>query len=346
MAAPASFAETVTRAGFDHLPFDDVAPHLLGPVFASLPALSFDEANEVVIREVFGRLDARAALPGVRRAIRSWQPDLVLRETAEVASYVAAEADGIPHVQVDVSLSSFVDYWALLEQPLIELGAEPGLNSLRTAPRLSLIPPSLDGVAGSGSTSVARFREDVRPEARSLPDWWSGSRDPLVYLTFGTVTAGLADFGKLYRAVLDVLADVPVRVLLTTGRGFDVESLGALAGNAHVEHYWPQREVMPHAAAMIAHGGLGTTLLGLSAGVPMVILPLFADQLHNADRVADLGAALVAHGGLEGIEQLPSALHGILTEDNYAARARECADEIARLPPVSHAVPALEELIA
>ena len=346
VAAPRSFAGTVTRSGFDHLPFDDAPPDQLGMVFESLRTMSFDEANEVVIREVFGRLDTGAALPGVEHAIRAWQPDIVLRETAEVASYVAAEAAGVPHVQVDVSLSSFGDYTALFEDPLVELGAQPGLQGLRAAPRLSLIPQSLDGSQAPGSPSVGRFRDVVSPSGAELPDWWSGSEEPLVYVTFGTVTAGLADFGELYRAVLDVLAGVPVRVLLTTGEAFDVEVLGAIPSSVHVERYWPQRDVMPHAAAMIAHGGLGTTLLGLSSGVPMVLLPLFADQPHNADRVAELGAAIVLHGGLATVGELPEALERLLAEEVFRTRAGGVADEISRLPLVAHAVPALEELVS
>ena len=63
MAAPASFAGAVAGAGFVHEPFADAPPELIGPVMARLPTLAFDEADDVVIREVFARIDAQAALP-------------------------------------------------------------------------------------------------------------------------------------------------------------------------------------------------------------------------------------------------------------------------------------------
>ena len=44
---------------------------------------------------------------------------------------------------------------------------------------------------------------------------------------------------------------------------------------------------MPHAAAVVGHGGFGTTMMALAAGVPQVVVPLFAfDQTINAERVA------------------------------------------------------------
>ena len=54
---------------------------------------------------------------------------------------------------------------------------------------------------------------------------------------------------------------------------------------------------MPHAAAMIAHGGSGSTLTALAWGLPMVLLPLFADQPANARRVDESGAGVLLDGG-------------------------------------------------
>ena len=43
---------------------------------------------------------------------------------------------------------------------------------------------------------------------------------------------------------------------------------------------------------MVCHGGFGTVRGGLTAGVPMAVLPLFADQPYNAARVAEIGAGI------------------------------------------------------
>ncbi|WP_447007584.1 glycosyltransferase [Saccharothrix isguenensis] len=61
-----------------------------------------------------------------------------------------------------------------------------------------------------------------------------------------------------------------------------------------VERFRPQQDVMPHADAVIGHGGFGTTMTALAGGVPRVVVPLFAlDQFHNARAVERAGADAV-----------------------------------------------------
>jgi glycosyltransferase len=303
----------------------------------------------VVASEVFGRIDARAALPGLHALVDGWRPDLVLRDAAEFASFVVADIEGIPHATVAVSLDSFDDlFFAGLEVPLADLGARGGVAGLRSAPRLSLLPPAFDGATALASGATKRYRDDTAPAASgaSLPDWWPGSSDPLVYVTFGSVTAALGLFPMLYQGVVAAVADLPVRVLLTLGEAGDPEALGALPANVHVERWWPQADVMPHAAAMVGHGGFGTTLAGLTAGVPQVVVPLFADQPYNAERVEAVNAGVALPGGPAAIGGLAAALRQVLDGDWYRAGAQRVAEQIARLPPASAAVPMLEETAA
>ncbi|MGH9283806.1 MAG: glycosyltransferase, partial [Acidimicrobiales bacterium] len=263
VAAPASFAGTVARAGFDLRPFDDVPPGEVGRVFATLPTLPPGEANKVVVGEVFGRLDTRAALPGMEATVAGWRPDVVLRESCEFASYLVAEAAGIPHVHVAVGLARFGrQMLPVVEAPLTELGAAPGLGGMLAAPTFTLTPQSFEDPEYAGGAGLRRFR-DGGPgpaPARPLPDWWPGSTDPLVYVTFGSVAATLGLFPGLYRDVATVLGDLAVRALLTVGDAGDPDALGELPPNVQVERWWPQAEVMPHVAAMVGHGGYGTTL--------------------------------------------------------------------------------------
>ena len=59
VSAPTAYAAALDRAGLTHEPFDDAPPERIGPVMAQLPTLSFEEADAVVIREVFARIDAQ-----------------------------------------------------------------------------------------------------------------------------------------------------------------------------------------------------------------------------------------------------------------------------------------------
>jgi UDP:flavonoid glycosyltransferase YjiC (YdhE family) len=103
---------------------------------------------------------------------------------------------------------------------------------------------------------------------------------------------------------------------------------------------------MPHAAAVVCHGGSGTVLGGLAAGVPMVVLPLFADQPYNARRLEELGAGIALEGGPEAAPGLTGAVKRLLDDPSYRAAAQAIADEVRELAPVDAAVGILEELVA
>src|SRR5205807_2693984 len=103
----------------------------IGPVFQRLPTLSMEEANTVIVRDVFAGIDARAALPAMQAAVGDWRPDVIRRETAEFASYLVAESNGIPHAQVAMSLTSMEDFaLPLVDAPLRELGSRAGAAGL------------------------------------------------------------------------------------------------------------------------------------------------------------------------------------------------------------------------
>ena len=350
VTAPESFASAVERAGFAHRPFPDTPPEELEAVFQGLGGLSNDEANSVVVGEVFGRIDTRCALPGVEAVVKEWRPDLILRESYEFASYIVARAADIPHVQIGTGLRSLGAFaLGVLEESLVSLGAEPGLQGLVSAPMLTMVPESLEDPEYPSPEPVRRFREGGQdhgsdPAGSGLPDWWAGSRDPLCYVTFGSVTAGMGFFPAFYDQVIEALADVPVRVLLTLGDAGEPRALAALPSNVHVEKWWPQREVMPHATVMVGHGGFGTTLLGLASGVPSVVIPLFADQPENARRVAAVGAGIALEGGRAAVGQLSPAVQRVLKDPTYRAGAHRIAGEIRSLPPVEESVPFLEEI--
>ncbi|MGH9223141.1 MAG: glycosyltransferase [Acidimicrobiales bacterium] len=347
VTAPASFAAAVERAGFEHRPFADADPEAMGRIFATLPGLPPEEASVVVARDVFGRLDAQAALPGVEAIVDDWHPDLIIRDPSEFASVAVAEARGIPHVRIGIGLYGFEDsFLSVLDEPLLELSCADGVARMRAAPRLTLLPESFEDPAAVGPASMRRFRDNAAAVAHDpLPDWWVGSSDPLVYITFGSVAANLPFLAGLYEEVVAAVAERPMRVLLTTGEGADLDGLGTLPPNVHVERWWPQQQVMAHASAMVGHGGFGTTYLGLAAGMPMVVVPLFADQPHNARRVAEVGAGIALEGGVAAIAGgLGPAIEGVLGEPSFRTEAERMAADIGALAPVADSVPVMEAL--
>jgi UDP:flavonoid glycosyltransferase YjiC (YdhE family) len=232
VAAPASFAAAVHRAGFAHAPFADPAPAVRDAVIADISRLALHEANVRIIRDVFARIDATAALPGLQALLGAWRPDVIIRETYEYGSYVAAERNEIPHAQVDVVLAWFEEFGlSVVEAPLNELrasvglGPDPGLVRLLAAPHLTCVPGSLEHPVVPGPGHTYRFWDSAADRGGAgVPDWWNASNAPLAYVSFGTVSFGRAAarpglFPDVDRAVVGSLADLPVRVLLTTGGG-------------------------------------------------------------------------------------------------------------------------------
>jgi len=82
----------------------------------------------------------------------------------------------------------------------------------------------------------------------------------------------------------------------------------------------------------------------LSLGLPMVVLPVSADQPRNARRCADLGVAQVVGVDERTSEAIRAATQAVLREPSYRANAERIRDEITSMPGQEMAVELLERL--
>jgi UDP:flavonoid glycosyltransferase YjiC (YdhE family) len=349
VAGPPPLAETVEAAGY---PFwGGAAPpeDELAEVWERVPTVAPEEANRIVVGVIFGTLNVRAMLPRLREACERWRPDLIVREQAEFASAIAAEEHGVPHARLGVSLAASEAEYLDIAGPALER-VHPGIRErIWSSPYLTLFPASLEDPGASSPPYVRRVREQTserRPQP--LPDWWPGDERPLVYLTFGSVTGTLPAATALYRCALEAAGEVPARVLVTIGRETDRDALGTPPPNVRIERWVPQADVLARAAIVVGHGGSGTTLGALAAGLPQVVVPLFADQPDNARRVAAIGAGVAVEvspdapvRGTIDVGALSAAIEAVLDEPAYGVAARAVAAELAALPPVDEALAAL-----
>jgi len=111
VVGPPALADTVERAGYPFASGAAPPEEQLGEVWARVPTSSYDEAERLVIGEIFATLNVRAMLPGMRAAVRQWRPDVILREPAEFASAVVAEEESVAHVQVGTASPSPTCRW-------------------------------------------------------------------------------------------------------------------------------------------------------------------------------------------------------------------------------------------
>jgi UDP:flavonoid glycosyltransferase YjiC (YdhE family) len=343
-AAAPSTAPHLKRTGLPFAPVGEPDEAIMAEIWGRVKAASTGaEAGKIVFEEVFAGEFARSALPGLLELAGRWLPDVVVRETCEFASLLAAESIGVPDVHAACFLTVINEHWYDVAPSLAPLraafGFAPPARDQSQEPYLTLAPRALEHPDFPQFPGTRRFRGPATL-SRALPDWWNGSSDPLVYVSFGSSAAGNGFFPDVYRGAVDALADLPVRVLLTVGTEVDPAELGTVPANTHVEPWVPQGAVMTHAAAMVGHGGSGSTLAAMAAGMPLAVVPLFADQPDNAERIAALGAGL----RLDGVSGLGDAVTALLEDPAYRANARAVASEIAALEPIAAAVPLLADI--
>src|SRR5829696_6730200 len=102
-----------------------------------------------------------------------------------------------------------------------------GSRLMGATPTFSSVPAALEHPSanargpGMRKAPVWRYRADITASGPSAPAEWGDPAAPLVYVSFGSVAGSLGRFDALYPAILAVLADLPLRVLITTGDGYN-----------------------------------------------------------------------------------------------------------------------------
>jgi UDP:flavonoid glycosyltransferase YjiC (YdhE family) len=118
---------------------------------------------------------------------------------------------------------------------------------------------------------------------------------------------------------------LPVRGLLTTGQAID-PSLLRPSGNITVAAAAPHSQVLKHATVVVTHGGHGTVVRAIAAGVPLVVMPQGRDQADNAARVVARNAGVTVRSDASPNE-IAAAVRRVLDDSNY----RDAAERLGRI---------------
>jgi UDP:flavonoid glycosyltransferase YjiC (YdhE family) len=306
-------------------------------------ALSGETRRPRQFSTLFGRIHAPAKLPDLIGVARSWHADAIVHESGDLAAPIAAASLGLP--SVNHSFGAMIPFAALeaarehVEPLWRSEGLEPDpYGGAFRGLFVDLAPASFAWEHPLGK--VIRLRP-VPDTAEPVPPWLDELERPLVYVTMGTVY----NQPELFRPLLDGL-EGHGSALVTVGRNVDPDALGALPARVRVERFVPQAHVLPRAAAVISHGGSGTTLGALAYGLPLVLVPQAADQFDNAARAEKAGAAVVLRPGEVTAESVRAALDRVLREPGLAESARAIAAEIAQMETADEAAGAVEVHIA
>jgi UDP:flavonoid glycosyltransferase YjiC (YdhE family) len=352
-ATAASFCSVVEAVGFQCFPagFDrsGVPLDVLFPEMRSLTGEAFSHFINGHIRvEVEG-----AQMANDLRALASeWRPDLIVRDAPEYGGCVIAEVLGIPHasVRTAVTASSYAGRrFVARELDMLRaahgLPADPEVAMPFRYLHLAGEPPGLWPVDDPPAPTSHLLRPEPfdRSGTEGLPDWVADLNGaPTVCATLGTF---MNRSSEVFKAILDGLRDEQLNLVLAIGRDQDPAQFGVVSPNVHIERYIPLSLLLPHCAAVVCQAGFSTVVTALDHGLPMVLIPLGADQPLVAQQMARLGVGPVLGPTDRTPEAIRDVVQSVLTDRTYRNNAEHVRDAMAALPGPAHGVTLLEQLV-
>lgn len=342
-------ADAVERMGFEWC-----AAGLSTRARRESAAAVFGEIMQLPMSErrgpLFAAFFARAAAPVMRRElapiIDRVRPDVIVRETAELAAAPMAAARGIPLVTVAFS--------GVLPEPARGQVLH-GLRPLWEAEGLD--EPTWDDVYGQlylhpfpdsfgqrPDSPVVRPIQRARGVRSTTPAPWIstlGRERPFVYVTAGTEPpSGMFPWTEVFAA----LSAMDLDAVATIGPHVGSENLAPVPANVRVERFVPQADLLGRASAVLSHGGAGTVLGAAAHGSPQVVVPLFADQWENGVAVTDAGCGIVMQPDARRTDDVDRALRSALTNQLLRDAAVLVEQEIETMPTAFDLVADIEAL--
>ncbi|MFE2277670.1 nucleotide disphospho-sugar-binding domain-containing protein [Streptomyces sp. NPDC059454] len=269
------------------------------------------------------------------RVAEDWRPDLVVHSALSAPGLIAAARVGVPAVEHGYGVFRSRQYTERVRHWNAELFDRYGVDLPERREAIDVAPLSLvDGVASGWSMRYLPYNGGC-----VLPDWLGDDTGrPRIAVTLGTTAPAFDGLGQLDR-VLELAPDVDAEFVLALG-DVDTGKLGPLADNVRLVDWVPMNLLLRSSAGLIHHGGSGTTLAALDAGVPQILMPDEGDRHVNAAAVADRGAGLSVDSSRLAKESIDALLH----DGALRAAAGEVQAEMRSMPAPSTLVPRLEEL--
>jgi UDP:flavonoid glycosyltransferase YjiC (YdhE family) len=296
------------------------------PVYAARASASFDTAVEYA---------------------RRWRPDLIVHDPANLEGQLVARVLGVP---VALSLWGPVgtaepEHMRIVPEDISGSFPRYGLGRFDVDTIATVIDPCPPAVAGPTTARRLAVRYVPYNGGGSAPDWLLDTPSrPRVCITWSTALTSMSGpRSYLLPELIRGVAELDVEVVLTA-TAKDVAALGPVPASVRVLERLPLRLMLPSCSVVIHHGGGGSTLTSMWAGVPQ-LLPTFAsEQTVAARRVADAGAAVHMLGHLADAPVVQSAVEKLLADGQYTSAAQSLREEMLSRPSPAQLVDALTDL--
>lgn len=158
----------------------------------------------------------------------------------------------------------------------------------------------------------------------ALESFFSAGSPPILF-TPGTANRAAAQF---FAAALDATRRLKRRALFLTR--YPEQLPKDLSDQERIEAYVPFSRVFSRCAAIVHHGGIGTSAQALAAGAPQLTMPLAFDQPDNATRLWRLGVGRWIRPNEFRGDRVASELAALISDVHVADRCRHWSDEIRR----------------
>ncbi|KAJ8030022.1 UDP-glucuronosyltransferase 2C1 [Holothuria leucospilota] len=183
------------------------------------------------------------------------------------------------------------------------------------------------------------------PLPKDMEEFVQGSGDSgVIVFTLGSAVKGLFK-EELAEIFASVFSQLPQRVLWR----HNAQPPSSLGNNTKLLKWLPQNDLLGHPKTrlLIYHGGSNGVLESISHGVPMVIIPLFGDQITHAARVQKKGMGLMLEKDNITRENLLAVIQEVLNNPKYKERAQHFSDIHNDLPmtPLERAVYWIEHVM-
>jgi hypothetical protein len=280
----------VAADGFAVVPVGELVPEPASIIPLAMP----DREHELdVVRNGFARRTAHQRALALRDVITDARPAAVVCDEMDFGAALVAEEAAVPLAVVLVLAAGTFATPELVTEPLATVRARLDMRAAPPVPHgfaVAPFPPSFRDPARPLPSSAVAIRPSALDRSTDDAPFKMPTDRPFVYATLGTIFN--LESGDLFERLLAGLGLLDVTALVTVGRALDPSRFDRVPANIHVERFVPQSLVLAHADVVVAHGGSGTVIGALSHGVPVVLLPMGADQPDNAARCAALGVGL------------------------------------------------------
>lgn len=296
-----------------------------------------EEEDAFVMHDVVGSAVFAADFAAAQEMVR---PDICLIDAMLIATLNLAIERGLPFAAIN--------HLAWIK----EGGCTGFLNAVAAAlPGGSTFHDLLERAPLVLATSYPQFRTQDTPshvhfvgpirEAIAHDPWPRQFADrPLVLVSLSSVFQGQ---GSTLRNICEAVSALPIEVLVTTGRGIAPDTL-SVSGHVEARSFVPHDAVLPSAALVVTHAGLGTVLYSAGAGKPVLCLPNGRDQNDNAARVEALGLGRVLAPDAAPAE-ISRAIIAMLDDKALHEASWSFASGVSRFGELAHAAELIERAV-